>query len=695
MFASLTYPDDQHGNHTPERVAPSSEVVNGQDDDCDGLVDEDFVSANEVIITELMVTPGAADAPAGQWIEIRNDTSRTVDLSGWTVSSPVGAFRVPKGVRLSGQQRKVLGFEGDPAKNGGVSVDVVLEGDPRALPVQGFYLALSVDGRVVNVVADFKWPAVPGASVGADPLILDPAESSTATAWCAATTEMANGDFGTPGAENDICPQFDHDGDGYSGLEGDCDDTRADIGPLSIDVWDHLDNDCDGTTDLMVVPGGVSGQIRGTAESLGRDVEVGDWNGDGVVEAMIVGGSGATRAYRVPASALLSDAASRVGDVALGLVQESTGSGQRGAITGVAPPFDPDGDGDLDLVVLGRAANFYSGSTRFDYLWVYDDLPESVTAPLSNSSALIIVSDPADGVSSDGVEALVSLDLDGDGKFDPVFGHGSYKGSISNNDPTCNGKVWVLDLDGLVGRLSPTDVDRAAWVGERNSTSVGDALAGGDVNDDGYDDVVVMDLDKQRQLTSRRVQVIPGGDTLPSATTVESVTPLTITGLTRTGQFWNDIWAPVLADIDADGTQDLAVPDPGGLGVAVFFDVATLSGEVPATNADLAISGPGGFGTELAWGDVDSDGQGDLLVGAPTNNNTPNGRAYLFSQAVLIPGAGLTSSAAWASFGSGSSATFGARARLFDVDGDSDHEVLIPDAGSFSGDGALFVFRAP
>ena len=42
---------------------------------------------------------------------------------------------------------------------------------------------------------------------------------------------------------------IDHDGDGYSLRQGDCDDTNTDIYPGSPDVADGLDNDCDGEID--------------------------------------------------------------------------------------------------------------------------------------------------------------------------------------------------------------------------------------------------------------------------------------------------------------------------------------------------------------------------------------------------------------------------------------------------------------
>ncbi|MDF1562869.1 MAG: putative metal-binding motif-containing protein [Deltaproteobacteria bacterium] len=54
-------------------------------------------------------------------------------------------------------------------------------------------------------------------------------------------------DAGDPWWEEEV---VDFDGDGYSVAEGDCDDEEPEVNPgYSVDLCDHLDNDCDGDTD--------------------------------------------------------------------------------------------------------------------------------------------------------------------------------------------------------------------------------------------------------------------------------------------------------------------------------------------------------------------------------------------------------------------------------------------------------------
>jgi len=75
---------------TNSTVNPTaSELDDLLDNDCDGLVDETFVAAGDIVITEINRQPrnGATTTyNAGMWFEVYNKSARTVDLSNWYVT---------------------------------------------------------------------------------------------------------------------------------------------------------------------------------------------------------------------------------------------------------------------------------------------------------------------------------------------------------------------------------------------------------------------------------------------------------------------------------------------------------------------------------------------------------------------------------------------------------------------------------
>ena len=146
----------------------------------------------------------------------------------------------------------VFGSSQYSASNGGVTVDydydrtatLVLDNGPDEL-------VLTMDGTVIDEMAwdiTGSWTYTAGYAQALDPYFLDATSNDDGGYWCMASSEIiSGGDHGTPGLDNDLCGHLDHDGDGYTGDDGDCDDEHDATYPGASETEPGVDNDCDGS----------------------------------------------------------------------------------------------------------------------------------------------------------------------------------------------------------------------------------------------------------------------------------------------------------------------------------------------------------------------------------------------------------------------------------------------------------------
>jgi Ca2+-binding RTX toxin-like protein len=168
--------------------------------------------------------------------------------------------------------------------------------------------------------------------------------------------------------------------------------------------------------------------------------------------------------------------------------------------------------------------------------------------------------------------------------------------------------------------------------GVASADSVGGAVAGaGDVNGDGIADVVV----GRRPIGGRgswgTAYVVFGRATLGAV----ALDGLQAGGFVIDGAGWSVAGA---GDVNGDGRADVIVGNPAAdaRGRTDSGSAYVVFGRAATHGVDLAALGEGGFridgdaaGAGAGWsvagaGDVNSDGLGDVVVGAPNPHNDPN-----------------------------------------------------------------------
>ncbi len=246
---------------------------------------------------------------------------------------------------------------------------------------------------------------------------------------------------------------------------------------------------------------------------------------------------------------------------------------------------------------------------------------------------------------------------------------------------------WIGNANGFTGRVyvyygsAAGLAETADWIGTAPESTDGFGMAidgAGDVNGDGYDDLLV-GCDETFGAGGAWLYLgSPSGLSAAPAWQVEGEEPGSHFGYSASGA----------GDVNADGYMDLVVgaEDQSGSAGRAYLYLGSPAGPGAAV---WVADGEGPtqlFGRSVARaGDVDGDGYADVIIGAPlcSTGGASGGRAYLYRGAPT----GLTAAPAWtATAGVYDSYFGGAVATAGDVNGDGLADVLI---GAQRMDGAL------
>ena len=326
---------------------------------------------------------------------------------------------------------------------------------------------------------------------------------------------------------------------------------------------------------------------------------------------------------------------------------------------------DVNGDGYSDLIV--GAWWYDNGQTNEGRAYVFfggPDGPSTAAGWTAEGTA-----------SSEGLGSSVSTagDVNGDGYSDAIVGAPGYSSNT--------GKAYLF-LGGISG-LSPT----ASWtaVGESPNSYFGSPVASaGDVNGDGYADVVI-GAASYNTYTGRAYLYMGGASGLSADPSWTATGPRTYSYLG---------WSVATAgDVNGDGYSDVIVGagqrDTSYPGTAYLFLGGATGLSTTADWTALGESGNNAFGESVATaGDVNGDGYSDVVIGADRYSGV-TGKAYLF----LGGASGLSNTSAWTATGESSFNVFGSTvASAGDVNGDGYSDVAVAALGYNSEAGKVYLY---
>ena len=413
---------------------------------------------------------------------------------------------------------------------------------------------------------------------------------------------------------------------GYAELGGECDDGDAAVNPAATEVCDGIDNDCEGTVD---------GSDAADANTYYADLD-GDSFGDP---------TNSQNACSQPSGYVVDDT---------------------------------DCDDDNDAVYLGAEEICGDGEINDCGSTAEDALTACGLGPsldLADADALLLGTTGGDEA---GYAVAGPGDVDGDGVPDLLVGAAYQDGADSDA-----GAAYLITATPS-GSQSLSAV-ATALLGVAAQDYAGEAVAGaGDVNDDGYDDLLVGARGTDGVGSSAGSAYLVMGPVTAGSLGDHSE----LTGVAR-GDYAG--WAVGAAgDVDGDGNDDILVgavaEDSGGTSAGAAY---VMLGPVTAgslSGADLTLTGASS-GDKAGWslasaGDTDADGLGDILIGAPyvDGADTDTGAAY------LMLGSSMTFTGAVASTAIADAALAGQTwdehagwsvAGAGDVDGDGYDDVLV------------------
>ena len=314
---------------------------------------------------------------------------------------------------------------------------------------------------------------------------------------------------------------------------------------------------------------------------------------------------------------------------------------------------DINGDGYADFVAASPARN---GSTGSVYIYYGAATPQYM-ASAANAPTII-----TGGGTGRGFGTAVALgDINGDGYADLAVGGEQYPSG------GYNGAMWIF-FGSSSGIPSQAALTTPQYVGVAAGDYYGGAVAMGDLNGDGYQDVVVGA--RERPGPTGEIYAYLGS---ASGLSLTVATTKTGTGSERLGSSLTAI------DVNNDGLADIISGAPtAAISLAYIFS-GTASGFNSTATATITGEAADRFGDGVFTGDFNNDGYVDIAVQSRDHNAglATQGKVYFFPGSAAGFSSFTANSATHLNFsGELTGSTLGRSIRITDANGDGFADLL-------------------